>query len=114
MADFTVTTCTYDGTSGSPNPLCTVVGTVNGEFIYAVAFFAYLAAANDAGQMQAALTAILYNWYAAVYGYQFTPWPTPIPSPTFPATTAVATHVQGPYPQPPVTYSPALINSWSI
>lgn len=113
MISFTVSNCIYDGTSGDVNPLCTVIGTVNGKQVFASVFFAYLAAANAASQMQQALTAILFDWYAAVYGYQFQPWPTPIPFPAFPVSNAVAQHTQGPYPQPPVVYTPALISSWT-
>jgi hypothetical protein len=76
-------------------------------------FFAYLMAANTAGQMQQALTAILFNWYAAVYGYQFTPWPQSIPFPVFPPSNVAAIQTQGPYPQPPVVVPQALIGSWS-
>ncbi len=114
MSSFTVTNCTYDGTSGDPNPLCTITGTVNGKKVYVAAvFFAYLAAANAANQMQAALTGVMWNWYAGVYGYQFMSWPTPIPLPQFPLSDAVAEHTQGPYPQPLLVYTPALIGSWS-
>jgi hypothetical protein len=111
-SSFTITNCTYDGTSGDPNPICTVEGTVKGNSVYAAAFFEYLAAADQSGQMQAALTALMFNWYAAVYRSQLAPWPTPIPLPQFPVSDAVAEHTQGPYPQPLVVYTPALIGSW--
>jgi hypothetical protein len=93
--------------------LCYIIGTVNGMNIYANAFFAYLAAGETAGQMQAALTALMWNRFAESYGYLFTPWPTPITLPTFPASNAIAQRTQGPYPQPPVVYTPALIGSWT-
>lgn len=112
---FSISSCVYDGTSGDPNPLCAIVGTVNGKSIYvASVFFAYLAAANAANGMQAALTSLLWNQYVGLYGYQFMPWPSPIPFPAFPASSAVAQHVQGPYSQPDVIYSPALIGSWTV
>lgn len=110
---FTVTACTYDGTSGDPNPLCTVVGSVNGNNVFAAVFYRYLMAANAAGQMQSALTAIMFNWYAAVYGYRQTPWPTPIPFLQFSASNANATPSFGPYPVPPVSVPQALIGSWT-
>jgi hypothetical protein len=113
---FVITNCTYDGTSGgpgNPNPLCTITGMVNGERVFPQIFFAYLMAANAAGQMQQALTAVMFNWFADVYGYQFTPWPQPIPFPSFPVSSVAAIQTQGPYPQPPVTVSQALIGSWS-
>ena len=109
---FSISSCVYDGTSGDVNPLCTIAGVVNGKSVYANVFFDYLAAGNSADQMQAALTAVMYNWYAAVYGYQFTPWPAPIAFPAFPLSSEVAQHVQGPYPQANVSYAPALIGSW--
>ena len=108
MNSFTVVSAVYDGTSGDLNPLCGISGTVNGLRVFPQVFFAYLAVAEAAGQMQAALTAVLFNWYAGVYGFQFTPWPTPIP---FPASNAAAVHTQGPYPQPYVIYAPALTGS---
>jgi len=113
---FVVTNCLYDGTSGGsgdPNPLCIIYGMVNGLRVFPRVFLAYLMAANAAGQMQQALTAIMFNWYAAVYGYQFTPWPQPIPFPVFPPSNAAAIQVTGPYPQPGVVVSQALIGSWS-
>ncbi len=113
MNSFVITNCTYDGSSGDTNPLCGITGTVNGLRVFPRVFFAYLMAANAAGQMQAALTAIMFNWYAGVYGYQFTPWPTPIPFPVFPPSSVAAIQVQGPFPQPPVVVSQALIGSWS-
>jgi hypothetical protein len=36
-----VSNCTYDGASGSANPLCLVTGTVNGKGIFAQTFFRY-------------------------------------------------------------------------
>ncbi len=113
MNSYSVSNCTYDGSSGDPNPQCWIYGQVNGKNVFATAFFAYLMAASTANQMQQALTAILFNWYAGVYGYQFTPWPTPIAFPQFSPTTAVAQHTAGPYPQPPVVIPQALIGSWS-
>ena len=116
MTNYSVTSCTYNGTGGEfgpPNPLCFVSGVVNGKAVYANVFFAYLAAANAAGKMQQALTAILWNWYVAVYGYTLSPWPAPIPFPTFPPSDAVAPSASGPEPVPPVSYAPALISSWS-
>jgi hypothetical protein len=71
-------------------------------------------AANAAGQMQQALTAIMFNWFAAVYGCEFTPWPSPIPFPSFPASSVSATQTTGPYPNPPVVVSQALIGSWNV
>ena len=117
MSDnFSVSNCVYDGTSGGqgdPNPLCWIIGQVNGKRVWASVFFAYLMNANAAGQMQQALTAIMFNWYAGVYGFQLTPWPQPIPFPVFPSVQSSATHVSGPYPQPPVVVSQALIGSWT-
>ena len=113
MNSFSISDCTYDGTSGDQNPLCYVLGTVNGKNIFASAFFAYLIAANAAGQVQQALTAIMFNWYANVYGYQFTPWPLPISFPQFPLVDVQAQHTTGPYPQPPVVVTQALISAWT-
>lgn len=42
MNSFVISNCTYDGTSGDPNPLCLVTGTVNGKNLYALTFFRYL------------------------------------------------------------------------
>jgi hypothetical protein len=112
MNSFTVTNCAYDGTSGDQNPLCCISGTVDGQPVFPLVSFAYLAAANDAGRMQQALSAILFNWYAGVYRAHLTPWPTPITLPIFPASQAVAQHTEGPYPVAPLIYSPALIGSW--
>lgn len=114
--NFSVSSAQYDGSfggSGDRNPQVTVAGTVNGTRVFARCFFAYLAAANAAGQMQQALTAILWNWFVAVYSYQFAPEPQPISVPTFPPSSEVAIQTQGPFPQPPVTYSPALIPAWT-
>jgi hypothetical protein len=115
MNTFSVSNCSYDGTSGDPNPLVGISGTVNGKNVFPLVFFRYLTAANEAGGsgMQNALTAILFNWYAGVYGFQFTPWPQPLPLPTFPASNAVAVQTQGPSPVAPVIYLPALIAPWS-
>jgi hypothetical protein len=116
MSNFTIITAQYDGTSGGsgdPDPLVSITGTVNGKNVYPRVFFGYLAAANATGQMQSALTAVMYNWYASVYGYQFTPWSVPIPFPVFPASDEIAQHVEGPFPQPNVSYQPALIGSWT-
>jgi hypothetical protein len=110
---FSVTNCTYDGTSGDPNPLCCIPGTVNGFRVFPLVFFRYLDAANTAGQMQQALTVAMWNFYCGVYGRQFSPWPTPFSFPTFPSSDAVAEHVQGPFPQPEIVYQPALIGSWT-
>jgi hypothetical protein len=107
----------YDGTSGGsgdPNPLCMIYGEVNGKNVFPRAFFAYLLDANAAGQMQAALTAIMFNWYAGVYGYQFTPWPQLIPFPSFPPAQVSAMQTTGPYPNPPVVVGQALIGSWNV
>jgi hypothetical protein len=112
MNSFTVTDCGYDGTSGDLNPLCCISGTVNGQPVFPLVFFAYLAAANDAGKIRAALTSVLYNWYAGVYRNRLSLWPTPLPLPIFPASQAVAQRTGGPYPVAPVIYSPALIGSW--
>ena len=90
MNSFTVTNCVYDGTSGDPNPLCCVSGTVNGKSVFPLVFFRYLTAANDAGGVQAALTAALFNWYALVYRNQLQPWPDQIPFPVFSESSAVA------------------------
>ena len=116
MNNFSISNCVYDGSSGGsgdPNPLCIVYGTVNGKRVFPQIFFAYLMAANAAGQMQAALTPILFNWYVSVYGYQLSPWPTPIPYPVFPPSSVRAIQVQGPFPQPNVVVSEALIGSWT-
>ena len=111
MNSFVITNCTYDGSSGDLNPLCCITGTVNGLSIFPQVFFAYLMAANAAGQMQQALTAVMFNYYV---GYQATlPWPNPIPFPSFPASNAVAVHSEGVYPVAPVVVSEALIGSWS-
>lgn len=117
MNTFSISNCVYDGSSGGsgdPNPLCGIEGTVNGLRVFPRVFFAYLMAANAANQMQAALTAILFNWYAGVYGYQFTPWPQPIPFPSFPPAKLVsAIQTTGPYPQTPVVVPQALIGTWT-
>jgi hypothetical protein len=116
---YSISSCVYDGTSGGngdPNPLCGITGTVNGSRVFPLVFFAYLMAANAAGQMQPALTAVMFNWYAAVYGAQLqpNPWPSLIlPFPSFPPVQVAPTRVLGPYPQPPVIISQALIGSWS-
>jgi hypothetical protein len=112
MTTFVVSNCTYDGTSGDPNPLCYVIGTVNGWNVYPPTFFRYLMAASAANDMQTALTALMYNFYA---GYRAAlPWPNPIPFPNFPASNAIATHSQGAYPVVPVIVTQALIGSWSV
>ena len=114
MNSFVVSNCTYDGTSGDPNPLCLVTGAVNGRSVYATAFFRYLMSASTAGQMQAALSAIMFNFYAGVYYYQVTPpWPSLIQFPTFPASAAVAVHSGGPYPVAPTVVTEALIGPWT-
>jgi hypothetical protein len=114
MSSFTVLSCVYDGTApNDPNPLCIIQGAVNNKTVYPRVFFAYLMAASAAGQIQQALTAVLFNWYSAVYGYQFTPWPTPIPFPQFPAVPVRSQQSSGPYPVPDVSVPEALIGSWS-
>jgi len=113
MNNFTVTACTYDGTSGESNPICLIEGIVNNRKVFASVFYRYLAAANDASQMQAALTAVMFNWYVNVYGFEQTPWPSPIPFPQFPPSNAVATPSFGIYPVPPVSVPEALIGSWT-
>jgi hypothetical protein len=110
---YSVSACAYDGTSGAENPLVGIVGTVNGFRVYPIAFFRYLDAANVSGQMQSALSAILFNWYVFAYGFQQLPWPTPIALPIFPASNAVAEFTKGVYPVPQVSYQAALIGSWS-
>jgi len=111
MNSFVVFNCMYDGTSGDPNPLCYVIGTVDGMNVYPPAFFRYLLAASTAGQMQAALTAAMFNFYA---GYRAVlPWPNPIPFPSFPASNAVAVQSGGVYPVAPTGVSEALIGSWT-
>jgi hypothetical protein len=87
---FTISNVSYDGTSGSSNPLCTVAGTVNGKNVYTGAYFQYLQSAISAGQTQQALTAILFNSYANTHGFQLTPNPNSVSLPTFPGTNAVA------------------------
>ena len=110
MNSFVVSNCTYDGTSGSANPLCLVTGTVNGKNTFAQIYFRYLMAASAADQMQAALTAVMFNYYV---GYRATlPWPNPIPFPSFSASDAVAVHSQRVYPVAPTVVSEALIGSW--
>jgi hypothetical protein len=110
---FVVTNCFNDGTSGNPNPLCYVTGTVNGLNVpLAPAYFRYLMAADAADQMQAALTAVMFNYYASVYR-SLAPIPEFIPMPTFPPSGAVAEYSQGVYPVPPVTVSAALIPRWT-
>ena len=86
MNSFVVLNCTFDGTSGDPNPICQVVGTVNKKNVYALVFYRFLVAASTANQMQEALTAAMFNYYAGVYYYQITPpWPNLIPFPEFPS-----------------------------
>jgi hypothetical protein len=116
MNSFSVLSCVYDATApGDSNPLCTVYGTVNGLAVYPRVFFAYLMAANAAGggAMQSALAAILFNYYSAVHGYQFSPWPLPIPFPQFPAVAVRSQQASGPHPVPEVSVQEALIGSWS-
>ncbi len=114
MNSFVVSNCTYDGTSGDPNPLCLVTGTVNGKNISAQAYFRFLMAASAASQMQAALTAVMFNFYAGVYYYMVAPpWPNLIPYPEFPASSAVAVHSEGVYPVAPTVVTQALIGPWS-
>jgi hypothetical protein len=116
---YSISNCVYDGSAGGtgyPNPLCWITGSVNGLRVFPPVFFTYLMAANAAGgsSMQQALTAIMFNWYAGVYGYQFTPWPTSIPIPGFPPVQVSAAQTTGPYPQPPVSVPQALIGSWTV
>jgi hypothetical protein len=67
MSSFSVSNCFYDGTSVAPDPLCCVTGSVNGLNVpLAPAFLRYLMAANATDQMQAALTAVMFNYYADV------------------------------------------------
>jgi hypothetical protein len=114
MSSFSVSNCFYDGTSGDPNPLCYVTGSVNGLNVpLAPAFFRYLMAADAADQMQVALTAVMFNYYADMYRAQLVPIPDLIPVPTFPGSDAVATHSEGVYPVAPVVVSEALIGSWT-
>jgi len=116
MNSYSVVSAVYDGSSGgtgNPNPLCWIIGTVDSYRVFPAVFFAYLMSANAAGQIQQALTAIMFNWFAPVYGSQFTPWPTPIPVPSFPASGVTARQTLGPFPQPPVSVSQALIGSWT-
>jgi hypothetical protein len=115
MNSFTVVSAVYDGTApGYPNPMVLISGTVNGKNVFPRVFFRYLDAANAAGGsgMQSALSAILFNQFAGLYGYTLKPWPAPIPYPTFPPSNAIAQYTQGPYPVAPVIYSPALIAPW--
>jgi hypothetical protein len=59
---FSISNRVYDGSaggSGNPNPLCWITGQVNGKNVFPAVFFAYLMAANSAGQMQTALTAAI-------------------------------------------------------
>jgi hypothetical protein len=71
-------------------------------------------AASAASQTQAALTAVMFNFYAGVYYYQVTPpWPNFIPFPEFPVSNAVAVHSEGVYPVAPVVVTQALIPPWT-
>jgi hypothetical protein len=111
---FVVTNCFYDGTSGDPNPLCYVAGSVNGLNVpLAPAYFRYLMAADAVDQMQAALTAVMFNYYASVYRAQLAPVPEFLPVPTFPPSDAVAEHTGGTYPVAPVVVTQALIPHWT-
>jgi hypothetical protein len=76
-------------------------------------FFRYLIAAFAADQMQAALTAVMFDFYVSAYYFQQAPWPNLIPYPTFPGSNVVATHSEGVYPVPPVVVSEALIPPWT-
>ena len=89
-----------------------MTGTVDGKGIFAQTFFRYLMAAAAADQMQAALTPLMFDFYASVYYFQQAPWPNPIPYPTFPGSDAVATHSEGVYPVAPVVVTQALIPPW--
>jgi hypothetical protein len=111
MNSFVVSNCTYDGTSGDPNPLCLVTGTVNGKNIFAQAYFRFLMAAEAVDQMQAALTAAMLNFY--VYYHATLPWTNLILYPSFPASNAVAVHSGGAYPVAPTVVTQALIGPWS-
>jgi hypothetical protein len=110
--NFTITSCIYDGTSGDPNPLCMIYGTVNGKLVLPQVFFAYLMNANATGQVQQALTAVMFNWYALVYGYQLTPQPQFISIPALGLVPSAATHTTGPYPQPGVSVPQA--TDWQL
>jgi hypothetical protein len=115
MSTFQISSCLYDGSaggSGDSNPLCMIYGTVNGKNVFAQVFFKYLMAANAAGQMQQALSAIMFNWYVIVYGYTLAPVPQFIKIPVYPPVAIIASQTQGPYPQPPVSVPEALIGSW--
>ena len=114
MNNYAISSCVYDGSAADLNPLCTIAGTVNGTDVFPQVFYRYLMAASAANQMQAALTAILFNWYAGVYGYQLTPWPAQISFPQFPASNASAAPSFGPYPVSPVSVPQALIGSWTV
>jgi hypothetical protein len=59
--------------------------------------------------MQAALTAVMFDYCASVYYFQQTPWPNSIPYPAFPGSDAVATYSEGVYPVAPVVVSEALV-----
>jgi len=84
---------------------------VNSRNVYAPAFFRFLMAASAADQMQAALTAVMFNFY--VYYKATLPWPNSIQYPTFPGSDAVAAHSEGPYPVAPVVVTQALMPSWT-
>ena len=93
--------------------MCYVAGTVNGLNVpLAPAYFRYLMAADAADQMQVALTAVMFNYYAGVYR-SLAPIPDSIPMPTFPPSDAVAEHTQGVYPVAPAIVSAALIPPWA-
>jgi hypothetical protein len=69
-------------------------------------------AADSADQMQAALTAVMFNYYADVYRSELAPIPDLISVPTFPPSDVVAEHTQGVYPVARVVVSEALIPPW--
>jgi hypothetical protein len=111
MNSFVISNCTYDGTSGDPNPICIVTGTVNSWKVYPQTFYRFLMAASSADQMQEALTSLMFNFYC---GYRATlPWPNPIPFQSFPGSNAVATQSGGIYPVALVQVTQALILPWT-
>jgi hypothetical protein len=85
---------------------------VNSSNVYAPAF-RFLIAASTAGQMQAALTAVMFNYYADAYALQNVPFPKFIPFPACPASNAVAAQSGGPFPVAPTVVTQALIGSWT-
>jgi len=47
MNNYTITNCVYDGTSGDPNPICTISGTVNGNRVFAPNIFLRLSRSRE-------------------------------------------------------------------